>query len=62
MDAKTVFESPLQSYLNELYSLLQEDSAGALADYIPELAKADPSWFGIALVTVDGQIYQVGDS
>jgi len=33
-----------------------------LATYIPELAKANGEWFGIALVTVDGHVYQVGDS
>jgi glutaminase len=33
-----------------------------VATYIPELSKADPSHFGIALVTADGQIYEVGES
>ena len=33
-----------------------------MASYIPELLKADPIWFGIALKTVDGHVYQVGDS
>ena len=35
---------------------------GAPADYIPELAKADPTDFGIAVGTVDGRIYTVGDT
>ncbi len=35
---------------------------GEVASYIPELTRADPAWFGIALVTVDGHVYQVGDS
>ncbi|MGE0759935.1 MAG: glutaminase A, partial [Pirellulaceae bacterium] len=30
--------------------------------YIPELAKADRQWFGIAIATVDGQVFEVGDS
>ena len=34
---------------------------GKNADYIPALAKVDPNLFGIALVTVDGQVYTVGD-
>lgn len=38
------------------------DDSGALADYIPELAKADPSWFGMSLCTIDGQVYDCGDS
>ena len=52
---------PLQDYLNHLHNKLSGFNEGALADYIPELAKADPEWFGIAIVTVDGQIYSVGD-
>ena len=35
-------------------------SDGALADYIPELAKADPSVFGLGLATLDGQVYTAG--
>lgn len=36
--------------------------SGAVADYIPELSKVNPDLFGIAIVTVDGHVYQVGDS
>jgi glutaminase len=35
---------------------------GEVATYIPELAKADPDWFGICLVTTGGQVYEAGDS
>jgi glutaminase len=35
---------------------------GNVATYIPELAKADPKWFGICLVTANGTVYEVGDS
>jgi glutaminase len=34
---------------------------GKNADYIPILAKVDPKLFGITLVTVDGQVFEVGD-
>jgi glutaminase len=34
---------------------------GKNADYIPALAKVDPKIYGIALVTVDGQVHTVGD-
>ena len=37
-------------------------SEGAVATYIPELAKADPGLFGIAIATVDGKVYSVGDA
>jgi glutaminase len=33
-----------------------------VATYIPELARADPSWFGISLATADGHVYEVGDT
>jgi glutaminase len=35
---------------------------GAVATYIPELAKADPDWFGICVATTDGTVYEVGDT
>lgn len=34
---------------------------GANADYIPALAKVDSNLFGIAVVTVDGQVHTIGD-
>ncbi len=34
---------------------------GTVANYIPELAKVNPELFSICIVTVDGQIYKVGD-
>ncbi len=54
--------SPVQSYLEDLHSRLVQDDSGAVADYIPELALADRSSFGIALATVDGAIYEAGDT
>ena len=32
-----------------------------MADYIPELALAKPEWFGVCVVTKDGQVFEVGD-
>ncbi len=37
-------------------------TAGEVASYIPELLKADPEWFGIAVVTINGHVYQVGET
>src|SRR4051812_42906281 len=37
-------------------------AAGTLADYIPELARADPSLFGVALASLDGEVYRAGDT
>ncbi len=53
--------SPLQAYLETLHHTYQPLREGAMADYIPELAKANPDWFGICIVTVDGRVYQVGN-
>ncbi len=54
--------SPVERYLEALHDRLRAVDEGAVADYIPELEKADPSWFGIALATVDGHVYEVGDT
>jgi glutaminase len=51
----------LENLLSELYDKYKSLMHGRLANYIPELAKADPNWFGICVVTVDGQVYEVGD-
>jgi glutaminase len=53
--------SPLQAYLESLHGRLAGLQGGQLANYIPELTRADPNWFGICLVTMDGAAYSVGD-
>ena len=56
--------------LNEEKQALLDDIAteaalfaatGKVADYIPALAAVDPARFGLALATVDGQVYGSGD-
>jgi glutaminase len=54
--------TPVESYLADLHARVAEDDSGVIADYIPELALADRSSFGIALATVDATIYEVGDT
>lgn len=54
--------SPIQEYLTELHARFATVDDGEVATYIPELAKADPSWFGICLATADGTVYEVGDT
>ena len=51
--------SQILKTLHERYASLQE---GAVADYIPQLAKADPNLFGICIATRDGHLYEVGDT
>jgi len=52
----------LLGYLEGLKQEYGQIQGGEVATYIPELAKADPDWFGITVVTVDGHVYQVGDT
>jgi glutaminase len=54
--------SPVDEFLNKLYRDCRQLKDGAVATYIPELAKANPEWFGICLVTCTGSVYEIGDS
>ena len=54
--------APIQDYLVEIHERVSKIAGGAPTDYIPELGKVDPNLFGIAIATVDGQIYSVGDA
>jgi glutaminase len=52
----------LRRFLDRCLASHATDRNGAVANYIPELSKANPAHFGIALATIDGHVYQVGDS
>src|ERR1700678_3449347 len=54
--------SPLELFLTQCHDDVRQDGSGALANYIPELARANPDHFGVALTTLDGHTYEVGDS
>lgn len=54
--------SPIGQYLQHLHDKFARLEDGQVATYIPELGRANPAWFGIAVATVDGQVYEVGDS
>lgn len=56
-----VIRSPLLSVLQELHLKYQHLQEGKLANYIPELAKVNPELFSICVMTIDGQIFTVGD-
>jgi glutaminase len=57
-----VRHSPVEAYLDGLLARHAVNDSGQVATYIPELAGADPSLFGICLATVDGARYEAGDS
>lgn len=49
--------------LNTIYTNLQQKKdKGKVANYIPELAKVDPTQFGIYLNCIDGENFSVGDA
>lgn len=53
----------LQAILDGIHAeLLPRIGDGKVADYIPELAKVDPKQFGMAIATVDGKVYSIGDA
>ncbi len=60
--AKSALRSPIETYLRRLHDKYARLEEGTVASYIPELGRARSDWFGIAVATVDGQVYQVGDT
>lgn len=53
----------LTTDLLTIYNEIQRDvHSGHNADYIGVLAEQDPSWFGVAVCTVDGQRWSYGDA
>src|SRR5688572_9863494 len=51
----------LHSLVNRLHTEYASLDDGAVATYIPELSKANPSDFGICLVTADGHFVEAGE-
>lgn len=58
----SIGSSLVQQLVDQLLEDLRHCSEGDVADYIPELAKADPDDFGIVLATADGRLYAAGDA
>ena len=53
---------PLLRFLAKCHTEFTGDDGGEVAHYIPELSKASPDHFGISLATLDGYVYEVGDT
>ncbi|MBE9102086.1 glutaminase A [Vacuolonema iberomarrocanum] len=54
--------SELQAFLADVHQRHACLREGAVATYIPELAKANPDWFGICIATTDGRVFEIGDT
>ena len=52
----------VQRYLDQIREEHAGFNDGALADYIPELARVDPAGFGLSLSSSDGYVYESGDA
>lgn len=52
----------IQTLLQDLYERYRNLDTGIVASYIPELARVDPNLFAISVVTVDGDVFGVGDT
>ncbi|MBS0965914.1 glutaminase A [Acetobacter okinawensis] len=52
----------IQKTIEQAYTKFKPVLDGQNASYIPYLAKADSALYGIAVVTVDGQIFKVGNA
>lgn len=52
----------IQTIVEDVHARHHNDASGEVATYIPELGNADPEHFGICLASVDGQIFEAGDT
>ncbi|GAA5208257.1 glutaminase A [Microbacterium kyungheense] len=52
----------VDAWVRAAHARYAPDDAGTVADYIPVLAHADPAWFGLSVVGVDGRVHQAGDT
>jgi glutaminase len=58
----TGWTDPIVRALEEIRGELAGLPGGELAAYIPQLTAADPSWFGLALTSLEGHCYAAGDA
>ncbi|HYO03030.1 MAG TPA: glutaminase A [Mycobacterium sp.] len=52
----------VQRYLDRILDEHRPVTDGALASYIPELARVDPNGFALSLSSADGYVYECGDA
>jgi len=54
--------SAFQQIFKEVFEIVEENTSGKNADYIPQLAAVDPDQFAISVTTIDGQQLSIGDT
>ena len=54
-------KTPIPDYLAEILDHVRDEDDGKVADYIPELADADPDRLAVALCTTSGHVYAAGE-
>ncbi|WP_207839454.1 glutaminase A [Williamsia soli] len=54
--------SLVEAYLEHIRNTCLVGTDGELADYIPELARVDPTKFGLSLALHDGYVYSIADA
>jgi glutaminase len=55
-------DAAVRAAVTEGYERFRGDDAGKVADYIPALAAADPSTFGVCIAGVQGRLFAMGDA
>ena len=61
-DFETMPVFGVDAILRDVHAQALGREEGEVADYIPELAKADPAPFGIAVATSRGRLHEIGDT
>lgn len=60
MDSETWNE--FCSEVTKIYNNLQSNNGGNVASYIPQLAKVNPDFLGISIFSIDGRVFNIGDT
>lgn len=60
-DSARVKDREFEEALENAFLSQIDNKSGSVADYIPELTKANPNNFGLAIATTTGKIYEIGN-
>ena len=48
--------------ITKIYEKTLTNNSGKVADYIPQLAQVNPDLYGISFCSVNGEIFNIGDT